>query len=695
MSTRATQRRAHEPSLTCTRPVLEEAVGGGRGGRSGLRGMSYRDGAAALSVQRKEAGASEGAQGVQRAARDGLSGGGGALPHFDRIQASFGQHDVSSVAAHTGGAAARACQDMGARAYASGENVALGGVADLHTVAHEAAHVVQQRAGVSLSGGVGRVGDSYEQHADAVADAVVQGKSAEPLLDRMAGRGALAPVGNVQQEKCEEQPAPEKPVGPRDTINYRKSASKASLNATTSLKLVETLATQVDAAIGIHELVAQHQKLGGEQSKKYDEWKKSLEPSTFEKVLTFVADMATVVGAVRGVVTGIKALSAGMKGVAGATKKVGRLKASLRKAAADKARVSGVGKAGQGGLDVVSNGKKIGDTVKKVGGGGPSADGVKEWLSFNTTQLGRLMKSQAAFNLLGLTDKEILIHHMLSSANIELSTLAALMEVEHREGKALMPCDLEAIDQAAQAAGKKLSAVKARLDYQSTLLRSYAAAARVKDGGSLGLSKGTGSRDVFDMLARNEKIDGVPVRKALQLTIAPRGWRVEMDPTWTEVRPVWAHRPDAGTSDEMTPPGGETTYADFKFGVKKDKADHAYFVKVTNPRVEKALLSKLAAFANKGTKVTGEVELTPAAGAAFAAMGVKKLTQRTSEGYWKVSVGGVHDPAYDLEMYEEADLTRSTRILSFVTKYAAQFKEVSHGLAFSPARGQIVRLNRK
>jgi hypothetical protein len=60
--------------------------------------------------------------------------------------------------------------------------------------------VVQQAGGVHLKGGVGQVGDTYERHADAVADHVVQGKSAEPLLDAFAGGGstAAAPGGAVQ-----------------------------------------------------------------------------------------------------------------------------------------------------------------------------------------------------------------------------------------------------------------------------------------------------------------------------------------------------------------------------------------------------------------------------------------------------------------------------------------------------------------
>jgi hypothetical protein len=47
--------------------------------------------------------------------------------------------------------------------------------------------VVQQRGGVQLKGGVGEVGDPHERHADQVADAVVQGRSVEGLLDRYAG----------------------------------------------------------------------------------------------------------------------------------------------------------------------------------------------------------------------------------------------------------------------------------------------------------------------------------------------------------------------------------------------------------------------------------------------------------------------------------------------------------------------------
>ncbi|KAB2887336.1 MAG: DUF4157 domain-containing protein, partial [Kofleriaceae bacterium] len=103
------------------------------------------------------------------------------------IQASFGHHDISGVRAHVGGAAATASGELGARAYASGDQVGFAESPDLFLAAHEAAHVVQQRGGVQLAGGIGDAGDIYEQHADGVAAAVVRGESAEQMLDAHAG----------------------------------------------------------------------------------------------------------------------------------------------------------------------------------------------------------------------------------------------------------------------------------------------------------------------------------------------------------------------------------------------------------------------------------------------------------------------------------------------------------------------------
>ena len=135
-----------------------------------------------------QAGGQAGGQaGVHAAAARGISGSSTALPYASQIQSLFGRHDISNIQAHTDGAAAEGAQEMGAQAYATGDHVAFGGAPDLHTAAHEAAHVVQQRAGVQLKGGVGESDDAHERHADAVADRVVKGESAEALLSEAAG----------------------------------------------------------------------------------------------------------------------------------------------------------------------------------------------------------------------------------------------------------------------------------------------------------------------------------------------------------------------------------------------------------------------------------------------------------------------------------------------------------------------------
>jgi hypothetical protein len=120
---------------------------------------------------------------IHKIAAAGVQGAGHKLPYYDRIQASFGDHDLSNVQAYTDSAAAKANANMGAHAYATGNKIAFAGTPSLHTAAHEAAHVIQQRAGVHLKSGVGEVGDTYERQADMVADAVSKGKSSELLLN--------------------------------------------------------------------------------------------------------------------------------------------------------------------------------------------------------------------------------------------------------------------------------------------------------------------------------------------------------------------------------------------------------------------------------------------------------------------------------------------------------------------------------
>jgi hypothetical protein len=156
----------------------------------------------AVQLRADAAGASQGAD-VQAAAAQGTSGASGPLPHGEVIQRHFGGHDVGNIQAHTDGAAAAGAGAMGAQAFATGNHVAFAAAPDLHTAAHEAAHVVQQRNGVQLKGGVGQSGDAYEHNADAVADRVVQGQSAHDLLPAVSGASS-AHAGAVQRKDNKE-----------------------------------------------------------------------------------------------------------------------------------------------------------------------------------------------------------------------------------------------------------------------------------------------------------------------------------------------------------------------------------------------------------------------------------------------------------------------------------------------------------
>ena len=177
-----------------------------------LAGLSHRDQVQRLQpprpfgsqpVQQKSAGGEPSPAQVKNTAADGVSGSGQSLPFLDKIRSAMPGHDLSNVQAHVGGRAADSCSNIGASAYATGNDVAFKKAPDLHTAAHEAAHVVQQRAGVQLSDGVGKAGDAYERQADQVADAVVQGKNAENHLSTQFGRGGDASEAVQKNEELD------------------------------------------------------------------------------------------------------------------------------------------------------------------------------------------------------------------------------------------------------------------------------------------------------------------------------------------------------------------------------------------------------------------------------------------------------------------------------------------------------------
>lgn len=159
---------------------------------------------------------------VRDAAASGVATPVTTLPHLDTLTRTFGpEHDLGDVRAHVGGAAEESARSMGAQAYATGSDVVLPASPSLHLVAHEVAHVVQQRAGVQLAGGVGTAGDPYERQADGVADAVVAG---EHVGHRLGG-GSPVVGDNVQLSPGDGPPVDAGlPAGVVDAYNLQPAA---------------------------------------------------------------------------------------------------------------------------------------------------------------------------------------------------------------------------------------------------------------------------------------------------------------------------------------------------------------------------------------------------------------------------------------------------------------------------------------
>lgn len=94
-------------------------------------------------------------------------------------------HDFSRVRVHTGPEATASARAVNALAYTVGEHIVI---ADGHTaagtqagrrlLAHELAHVVQQRDARFASGNLTQAGDRYEREADAAAQAIMSGRQA-------------------------------------------------------------------------------------------------------------------------------------------------------------------------------------------------------------------------------------------------------------------------------------------------------------------------------------------------------------------------------------------------------------------------------------------------------------------------------------------------------------------------------------
>ncbi len=170
---------------------------------------------------------------LERAADPGATAeagfsGGGEVPHRQEMEGFFGQ-SFADVSATTGGAAAGACEDLGANAYAVGNQVAFADSnPDKSLVAHELTHVVQQQGGtaggVQQSAKVSSPGDASEREASAVASAFNAGR-AMPSIGSGGEQVALYPALDAEDfwERLRSQAASE-------TCNAVLGVNTAALN---------------------------------------------------------------------------------------------------------------------------------------------------------------------------------------------------------------------------------------------------------------------------------------------------------------------------------------------------------------------------------------------------------------------------------------------------------------------------------
>ena len=125
------------------------------------------------------------------------------------MESRFGR-SLADVRVHTDTHAAESAKEINAAAYTSGTHIVFGTgrfaphtTSGRHLLAHELAHVMQQRSGTALPSGVGPADDIYERAADRVADLIVaQGPTFAPPP-------AIAPIAErlVRRKHEDEEPA--------------------------------------------------------------------------------------------------------------------------------------------------------------------------------------------------------------------------------------------------------------------------------------------------------------------------------------------------------------------------------------------------------------------------------------------------------------------------------------------------------
>lgn len=146
-------------------------------------------------VQRKGGGGAGAGGDLNAVVSSATQGSAGAVPHKAKMEQAFGT-SFDDVKAHTGGASAKANDQLGAKAFTSGSDVAFKDASPSpELVAHELTHVVQQRggaAGLQHKLTLGGTGDSFEQEADQVASTVASGGKVDAASISKAPSGLVS-----------------------------------------------------------------------------------------------------------------------------------------------------------------------------------------------------------------------------------------------------------------------------------------------------------------------------------------------------------------------------------------------------------------------------------------------------------------------------------------------------------------------
>jgi hypothetical protein len=133
-------------------------------------------------------------------AQQGFSGSAQEIPHRAAMEQSFGMN-FGGVKAYTDAPALKANEQLGANAYASGNQVAFSSSNPSQSlVAHELTHVVQHTGGKpgaepsrkASDGSDGGIDTSGEAQANAVESAVAAGKPASSVMGSVHGGGGVA-----------------------------------------------------------------------------------------------------------------------------------------------------------------------------------------------------------------------------------------------------------------------------------------------------------------------------------------------------------------------------------------------------------------------------------------------------------------------------------------------------------------------